>query len=647
MATGGSRARRFLPGAAVGAAVIGASATAATTIRDFATDWEFALGAVAVGADLDKDGVADVLVSQNQKVRAYSGKDGTTIRDFVGVDVPSYFGRAVAFSPDVDGDDVPDVLVGATGTGNMFDPYGAVVLFSGATGAELHRGVAMQANSRFGAVVASIGDVTGDGVPDFAAGGGGVFANVPGEFRAFSGANGEPVAVLQLVGTATDGLGHSIAALGDVTGDGVPDVAIGAPGAAKPSAAPGRGRVYVLSGSDGRVVKSINGKTVAFGYSTANAGDLDGDGRADLAVGGNAFLDVVVYSTRTWKTIRRFPRPPSANYYFGDRIADAVDVNRDGFPDLAVNSVTGPTGTVHVFSGAPGLPFQMFELVGDAGDFIGPSLALAPDFDGDGIGDLLTNGFRATSSARLVGVVPTLPPKFSFAVALTRSQAQLPSNARGVFQVKLGGGKETVTVTTSGLPAGGGTYTIHLEDGPSAGTFAQVGSFTATPKGGGSFKLVGEGVPPAQLGITDVRQLAGRRVEIRDAGGAAVLAALLPYPGAIPADKGKAPLIAAPASPFPTATGSISTRYVPAIGASNLTVTVKGIAKTTALTLEVETAVGAGAFVDAGAFANLRFVADTGKGQPLPGGAASLADLTGRAVRVKAGADVAFVGLLP
>jgi hypothetical protein len=171
----------------------------------------------------------------------------------------------VAGLGDLDGDGVPEQAVGSTG-GQRVEVY------SGADGTLLHT---WSGSGRFGHVISALGDVDGDGVGE-------VLVGAPcdpdycrGRIYVFSGATGTLLA--ERKGPEITLFGNSVAALGDVDGDGVDDVA-----------SVGRG-VHVYRGSDLKRIlyfglyTDVDTQHPRWAFNMAEVGDMDGDGRHDFA----------------------------------------------------------------------------------------------------------------------------------------------------------------------------------------------------------------------------------------------------------------------------------------------------------------------------------------------------------------------------
>ncbi|MFN0244075.1 MAG: hypothetical protein ACKVWV_14385 [Planctomycetota bacterium] len=136
-----------------------------------------------------------------------------------------------------------------------------------------------------GFAVAGIGDVSGDGVPDFIAGAPGDFVNgsQPGKALVYSGFNG--ALLYSVTGqTATDGFGLCVARLGDIDGDGRPDFIVGAP--YSDVSGLDAGSAYVFSGATGTLVHAVHGSAPgdAFGWSVTGL-SFDPGSTPDFAVG--------------------------------------------------------------------------------------------------------------------------------------------------------------------------------------------------------------------------------------------------------------------------------------------------------------------------------------------------------------------------
>ena len=167
---------------------------------------------------------------------------------------------------------------------------------------------------------------------------------------------GEPHVLHTFAGTGSTTYGGAVSRLGDVDRDHVTDAVIGAPRVVDDSGAI-VGLVEVRSGRTGEVVHAWHGTArERFGYAVADAGDVDGDRVADVVVGapGVAVLSCVdvprsggieVFSGRTGERILDVDGPVPGSQ-FGAAVASAGDVDRDGRGDLVVGApcLDGPGG---------------------------------------------------------------------------------------------------------------------------------------------------------------------------------------------------------------------------------------------------------------------------------------------------------------
>jgi len=381
---------------------------------------------VGGAGDVDGDGVPDLIVGAPRddlgnpaspdtgRAFVFSGATGARLFSFTGPAASSVFGESVAGAGDLDGDGVPDLVVGAPGAApNGRTGAGSVFVFSGATGAQIRRFDGRAAGDSMGCSVASAGDVDGDGVPDLVVGAGSADPSGlvdGGSAFVFSGATGSQL--WRFDGPAEDaGLGAAVAGAGDLDGDQVPDLLVGAPGA-DGNGLHRAGTAFVFSGSTGREIGRFGGFNpgAAMGASVALAGDADGDGRPDLFVGapnscpdhntpcpGSAFLLAAAPSAPTVGGGQRLARRldgQAAGAEMGRSVSNAGDMDGDGSDDLLVGAPFADpgglsfAGSAFVFSGATGAPLFRFDGRA-AGDVFGRSVAGAGDVDGDGFGDLI------------------------------------------------------------------------------------------------------------------------------------------------------------------------------------------------------------------------------------------------------------------
>jgi VCBS repeat protein/FG-GAP repeat protein len=308
----------------------------------------------------------------------------------------AYFGWAVSGLRDVDGDGVTDIVIGEANGGSKI--RGRVWVYSGRTGHLLFRRDG-RAGEQNGYAVADAGDVNGDGVPDVIGGAPGQ-GNDIGHAYVYSGSTGRTIARLR-GHRRGDAFGAAVAGAGDVNGDGVPDLFVGAPGKAGTA-----GRAYVISGRTRRVIRvlSAHRRGDGFGGGTASTADLNGDGVDDLIVGASGANPghgaAYVFSGRSGKRLFRI-HGERRNVTFGRFfVAGVGDLNGDGVPDIYVgdygsNNAGRAGGFAAVYSGADGSRLHAWR--GAAGEGMGPGRS-AGDVNGDGIPDIVVGNYTSSDA---------------------------------------------------------------------------------------------------------------------------------------------------------------------------------------------------------------------------------------------------------
>jgi hypothetical protein len=269
---------------------------------------------------------------------------------------------------------------------------------------------------------------------------------------------------------STTHFGRAIAVIGDIDGDGIADLAVGAPfqdgdfdnvlrGFGPPQNV---GKVYLVSGASLSVIRELNDPQFQmvqdlmfggqFGTSVAAVGDLNNDGVMDILVGvphhivpveddslinaGRAF----VFSGADGSVLFTLDDPaPEEGARLGFAVAGLGDVNNDGVPDLLVgvpkkDNAGGllDVGATYIFSGADGTLIRSLDPPSqgglEAGGRFGAATANAGDVDKDGVSDVLIGApgqgrtfvFSGATGAlifTLVSPVVERLPSFGFAVA--------------------------------------------------------------------------------------------------------------------------------------------------------------------------------------------------------------------------------------
>jgi hypothetical protein len=316
------------------------------------------------------------------------------------------FGSSVATAGDVNGDGYEDVIVGAPGMSNT---AGRAYVFLGgpnclaAAPATTLEGEGF--GTYFGISVAAAGDVNGDGYDDVVIGAFGY-----GEFRGRAyaylggpGGLGTTAVAILTGGTAGDYFGGSVTAAGDVNGDGFADVVIGARGYNTFT-----GRAYVFHGRAGGLAPTpattLTGEATGneFGFSVATAGDVNGDGYADVVVGAHRYSNqtgrAYVYlggASGLATVAARTLTGAGASDYFGSSLGTAGDVNADGYDDVVVGAdpYGGPEGRASIYLGGPGglaaTAATVLTVAGATHKGFGASVGTAGDVNGDGYADVV------------------------------------------------------------------------------------------------------------------------------------------------------------------------------------------------------------------------------------------------------------------
>lgn len=385
-------------------------------------------------------------------------------------------GTSVDCAGDVDDDGTDDIAIGQYGSAASGQwGFSAYVVFGGDlpsdgidlanVGADGHGFEITDStdNLWLGESVAGIGDITGDGKDDIA-----LSDDYADRVTVIAGKADsatielfdEPEkSVLTVVGTAADGIG-AVSAAGDVDGDDVGDLLVSTPLATGPNGARS-GAAYVVSGAatgevvladwqqeDSGVLFPIWGPWVdaVAAASLTGAGDVDGDGLGDIALGspsnatsgsqfrndvwvvygkaGGGAVDLAALGSADGYTIAGRPQP-NVGDGFGDAIAPLGDVNGDGGADLAIGApnlggaseVTAIGAAYVVYGRADGQPVDVAGLTcaqgarmeGDARfGGLGASVAATTGFTGGSATELVVgaNATGAGTAGNFVRVVP-------------------------------------------------------------------------------------------------------------------------------------------------------------------------------------------------------------------------------------------------
>lgn len=432
---------------------------------------------VIIGAP-EADGAGNALLSAGQSYIVYGSASPTSMQlataggvvPIYGADIEDWSGRTVNAAGDINGDGYSDAIIVAAGGdagGNGKSESGDAYIILG--GASLPASIDLAAPGStaitiFGVdildggnlQVGSAGDVNGDGLDDLIVGAS--WADGATNSNEYSGdsylifgdtslsgtldlAAPGVVDVVLYGGESFDESGRAVSGVGDFNGDGFDDLVIGAPGAdAAANAKPDAGESYLIFGEAslpsaidlsvaGSVDVTVFGADAGdrSGGSVSGAGDVNGDGYADVIIGaalsgglGNGFLGAgesyVLFGTaassptidlNSLGAVGTTIYGTDAGDNSGYSVKNAGDVNADGYDDVIIGADRANgnangvdrAGESYVLFGSPTLSSSvaLATLAGngvtifgaDAEDHSGRSVSSAGDVNGDGFDDVI------------------------------------------------------------------------------------------------------------------------------------------------------------------------------------------------------------------------------------------------------------------
>lgn len=366
---------------------------------------------VSGGGDINGDGYDDFIVGapleSYGRAIVVDGYSGQIISEFLGPQDSEVFGDQVQHGGDIDGDGYDDILVADSRARDFGGNSGKVYVFSGQTGNQIFElSCAQEDSGRCGAALAGACDFDGDSYDDFLVGA--LNSSGGGEVFAYSGASGSLLFSLQAEVFA-DQFGGAVSCSGDVDGDGISEVLVGAWG--HDTAGSQAGRAYLYSGANQELLFQWTGEVDdQFGFSAALIGDTNYDGASEVLIGAPQASGrtgyAEVFSGLTGESLLQI-----STFELGQNLGHSVsqigDVDLDGAADMLVGdpSYNSGQGRVYLISGSTGellVQYTGESVESDSQDF-GLSLFAAGDANADGVPDVIIGTPNNSATKVLAG----------------------------------------------------------------------------------------------------------------------------------------------------------------------------------------------------------------------------------------------------